>query len=161
MENHAPPKSGLTGLRIIAVLKMAKGLLLLGVGLGVFRLINTDLADLLRRVTAELRIDPENRYVQLALEKAANINPRELRNFGLLSLLFSADLMAEGVGLWLNKAWAKYLVLVATGAFIPFEARASLRHPTWGHLILLAMNGAVVAYIAHLLWRHRKARGRP
>ena len=140
------------------MLKLAKGLLLFGVGLGVFRLINADLADLVRRLTLELRIDPENRYVQILLEKAANVDPRQLRNVGLLSLLFSADLIAEGIGLWLDKAWAKYLVLFATGLFIPFEALACLRRSDWQHWLLLAVNLAVVAYIAHLLWSRRRSR---
>jgi len=150
-----------TGLRIIAALKIAKGVMLLGIGFGVFRLINADLGDLVRQVTAQLRIDPENRYVQLLIEKVANIDPRALRRFGFLSFVFAGDLFAEGIGLWLNKTWAKYLVLVATGVFIPFEADACLRHPSGGKWLLLFLNGAVVVYIARHLWRHRERGARP
>ena len=144
------------GLRVIAILKIAKGLLLLGLGFGIFRLINADLGELARNWAIELRIDPENRYVQFALEKIARVDAHTLRRFGLLSLLFSADLFVEGVGLWLNKTWAKYLVLIATGAFIPIEVNACIRHSTFVHWLLLALNCAVVGYIAHHLWSHRR-----
>ena len=157
MEIRPKRWSGQTGLRVIAVIKIAKGFLLLGIGVGAWRAINADLAEVVRQWTQQLRIDPENRYVQLAIEKVGNIDPRQIRNFGFLSFLFAADLFTEGIGLWLNKTWAKYLVLMATGFFVPYEAETCLRHPNWLHGLLLATNAAVVAIIALHLWHNRKS----
>jgi uncharacterized membrane protein (DUF2068 family) len=143
------------GLQIIAIIKMVKGVLLLGIALGAFRLLNQDVAEFVRKLAVHLRIDPENHVVQLLLEKLTNLQPRDLRRFGFISLFYSADLFAEGIGLWLNQAWAKYLLLVATGLFVPEEALACLRHFTWERLLLLLVNVAVLAYVAQFLWRKR------
>ena len=142
-----------TGLRIIAVIKVAKGLLLTGIGLGFFRSLNHDLGETMRKAAAHLRIDPENRIFRLILEKVTDISPKTLRTYGLISLLFAAELYAEGIGLWLDQAWAKYLVVVATATFIPEELRACFRGFTWEKAGLLVVNLAVLLYVIRLLWR--------
>jgi uncharacterized membrane protein (DUF2068 family) len=149
------------GLQIIAIIKMVKGVLLLVIALGVFRLLNQDVAEFVRKVAVHLRIDPENRVVQLLLEKVTNLQPRDLRKFGFITLFYSADLFAEGIGLWLNQTWAKYLLLVATGLFVPEEAYACLRDFTWERLVLLLVNVAVLAYVAQFLWRKRSPPSAP
>ncbi|HVW20589.1 MAG TPA: DUF2127 domain-containing protein [Opitutaceae bacterium] len=145
-------------LRLIAGVKIAKGLLLVGIGLGALHLINRDLGEVVRNLAVNLRIDPENREVQVLLEKVADLRPHALRNFSLISFLFAADLFAEGIGLWLNKAWAKYLLVLATGFFLPFEVRGCIRLFSWHRLALLLANLAVFAYVVRLIWVHRRER---
>jgi uncharacterized membrane protein (DUF2068 family) len=149
-------KREFAGLRVIAGLKFAKGLLLVGIGFGAMHLINRDLGEEVRDLAANLRIDPENREVQLILEKIANLQPYALRNFSLVSFLFAADMFAEGVGLWLNKTWAKYLLVIATGSFLPYEAYLSIRMPGWNRVLLLLANLAVLIYVVRLMWVSHK-----
>lgn len=137
------------GLRVIAIIKMAKGVLLVVIGCAALHLINRDLGEVVRRISVNLRIDPENREVQLLLERVADIDTRALRRFGMLSFLFATDLFVEGIGLWFNQSWAKYLLLVATGVFLPYEGLACVRHFAWNRLLLLLANLAVFAYVAH------------
>jgi uncharacterized membrane protein (DUF2068 family) len=154
----APPRQKNAGLRVIALIKIGKGLLLTGIGLGFFHSINHDLGETMRKIAYHLRIDPENRMFRLLIEKIADISPKTLRTYGLVSLLFAAELFAEGVGLWLNQAWAKYLVVVATAAFIPEEIRACIAGFRWEKLGILAVNLAVLIYVVILLgWRRRPA----
>lgn len=152
-DSATPPHPKDTGLQLIAIIKMVKGVLLLGIALGVFHMLNRDVAESVRKLAIHLRIDPENHIVQLLLEKLTNLQPRALRNFGFISLFYSADLFAEGVGLWLNQTWAKYLLVIATGLFVPEEAYACVRHFTWERLLLLFLNIAVLAYVAQFLCR--------
>lgn len=149
------------GLQVIAIIKLVKAVLLLILALRVFHMLNADASESVRKLAAHLRIDPENRIVQLILEKLTNLPPRALRNFGLISLFYSAELFAEGVGLWLNQAWAKYLLVVASGLFIPEEAYACVQHFAWERLTLLLVNVAVFAYVAQFLWRQRPPRPEP
>ncbi len=159
MPNHPlPPKGTPPTLRFIAIIKLVKGLLVVAIGLGAFRLINHDLAESARSLTAHLRIDPENHYARRFIEKVAKINPTELRHYGIVSFVFAAELFTEGIGLWLNQMWAKYMVLVGTGFFIPLEAYVCIRTFTWEHLTLFIVNVAVVAYVAWCVRRdHRPA----
>ena len=145
------------GLRIIAAVKLFKGVLLLGIGLGLFALVNSDLDDIAQKLTDRLNIDPENHYARVFLENVANIQPHTLRHFGMWSLIYSTILLTEGIGLWLNLRWAKYLVIVSTGAFVPEEIYLCLHKFNWFKLGVLVLNVAILIYIILLVVRREKA----
>src|SRR5438105_6040167 len=46
-----------------------------------------------------------------------------LRATGFLGLFYSAVLFTEGIGVYLQKRWAEYLMVFATGELIPLEVR--------------------------------------
>jgi uncharacterized membrane protein (DUF2068 family) len=145
------------GLRIIAAVKLFKGVLLLGIGLGLFALVNSDLDEIAQKLTDRLNIDPENHYARVFLENVANLQPHTLRHFGLWSLVYSTVLLTEGIGLWLNLHWAKYLVIVSTGAFVPEEIYLCLHKFGWFRLGMLVLNVAILIYIILLVVRREKA----
>jgi len=70
--------------------------------------------------------------------------------YGLLELV-------EGVGLWLDRLWAEYLTVIATSLIIPVEVYELVRKPTLLKAGGIAVNVAIVAYLAWLL-RRRLAR---
>jgi uncharacterized membrane protein (DUF2068 family) len=144
-------------LRLIAAVKLFKGVLLLGLGLGLFALVNSDLDEVAQKLTERLNIDPENHYVRVFLENVANIQPHTLRHFGMWSLIYSTILLTEGIGLWLNLQWAKYMVIVSTGAFVPEEVYLCLHKFNWFKLGVLALNIAILIYIILLVVRREKA----
>ncbi|HWZ96075.1 MAG TPA: DUF2127 domain-containing protein [Opitutaceae bacterium] len=145
------------GLRVIAAVKLFKGTMLLGISLGLFGLVNRDLAETAQNLTVALNVDPENHYVRLFLQNVANIQPHTLRHFGLWSLVYSAILLTEGIGLWLNLRWAKYLVILSTGAFVPEEVYLCMHRFTWFKFGVLALNIAILLYIIQLVLRREKA----
>jgi uncharacterized membrane protein (DUF2068 family) len=144
------------GLRFIAAVKLFKGVMLLGIGLGLFALVNRDLDEIAQKLTDRLNIDPENHYARLFLENVDNIQPHTLRHFGLWSLVYSAILLTEGTGLWLNLPWAKYMVIVSTGAFVPEEIYMCLHKFGWFKLGVLVLNVAILLYIIQLVLRREK-----
>jgi uncharacterized membrane protein (DUF2068 family) len=91
------------------------------------------------------------------LENVANLQPHTLRHFGLWSLVYSTVLLTEGIGLWLNLHWAKYLVIVSTGAFVPEEIYLCLHKFGWFRLGMLVLNVAILIYIILLVVRREKA----
>jgi uncharacterized membrane protein (DUF2068 family) len=145
------------GLRIVAAVKLFKGVLLLGIGLGLFGLVNRDLAEIAQKLTDRLNIDPENHYVRLFLQNVVNLQPQTLRRVGLWSLVYSSILLLEGTGLWLHKRWAEYLVIVSTGIFVPEEIHACIHKFNWLKLGALGLNLVILVYIIHLVWPRRKA----
>jgi len=153
-----------SGLKLIAVLKIAKALLITGLAVGFFRAIDADLGETLRNLTIRLRIDPENHLIRLLLEKLKLIDPKRFHTFGVLSLLYASELYIEGVGLWFNQAWAKYLVVIATGFFIPEEGYACIQHFSWGRFSILLINIAVLVYVIMVLCQKKqlnRATGEP
>lgn len=146
------------GLRVIAIIKIAKGVLITGIAFGFFSSIDRDLGRTIRTLSYHLRIDPENHFIRLILEKVAKIEPHTLRTFGLVSLLYAAELYIEGIGLWLNQSWAEYMLVIATGFFVPEEAYACFKLFSWERFGLLVVNLILLVYVARVIWRKRMAR---
>ncbi len=55
----------------------------------------------------------------------------------------------EGVGLAMQRRWAEYLTVIATGLAIPYEAYEVVRHITLFKVGALLLNLAVVGYLAY------------
>jgi uncharacterized membrane protein (DUF2068 family) len=64
----------------------------------------------------------------------------------------------EGIALSAGKWWAPWLVVVATGAFLPWEIFGIAAHPGWGRVLLLLVNAAVVVYLLRVVIREHRAR---
>ena len=65
-------------------------------------------------------------------------------------VLRSEPLIAvEGLGLLAGKRWAEWLTVAVTASFIPFELYELLHQPGPGRALTLALNVAVVAYLAY------------
>jgi len=152
-----PGNSSPFGLRLIAGVKLVKGFCLACLSLGVFDLIHKNLTAVAQRWVEALRISPENKYVALILEKAGLIDPAALKKLGVLSALYASVLLIEGFGLWIGAGWAEYMVVISTGLFVPEECLAIADHPTWGRLVLLVANVAILAYVVRIVWgRHEQ-----
>ena len=61
----------------------------------------------------------------------------------------------EGWALARNKRWGAWLVVIATGALLPFEISGLLRHPHLGRALLLLINAAVAIYLLRRALRQR------
>lgn len=140
-------------LRVLAASKIAKGVLLCGLSLGIFNLIDRDLDSVARHIVQLARISPENRYVELGLEKVGVIEPATLRRLGELSALDASISLLEGLGLWFGAIWAEYVVVISSGIFIPQECIALHDRFTWFRLSILAINAVILAYVAYTVWQ--------
>jgi len=150
------------GLRLIAAAKLAKGVALSFLSLGIFDLIHKDLAAVALRFVQIARISPENGYVELILVRLGLIEPATLVRLGAASALYASILLVEGLGLWLGAAWAEYVVVVSSGIFVPEECVALLHRFTWLRLSILIVNGIIFVYVAALVWnRYRLRRPAP
>jgi uncharacterized membrane protein (DUF2068 family) len=144
---------------MIAGAKIAKGVALAFLTLGVFDLIHKDLTAIAQRFVQIARISPENKYVELALEKLGLVEPSTLIRLGELSALYASIELIEGLGLWFGAAWAEYVVVISTGIFVPEECLSMFRRPTWLRLGILVVNAAIFAYTAWIVWnRYRERR---
>jgi uncharacterized membrane protein (DUF2068 family) len=146
------------GLKVIAAAKLAKGVAVAFLSLGVFDLIHRDLGELARRLVHAARISPENRYVALALERLGLIDPAMLVRLGILTALDASIQLVEGFGLWIGAAWAEYLVVISTGIFVPEEFLAMIHNFTWPRVAILVINAVILVYVATLVWRRTRER---
>ena len=145
-------------LRLIAIFKFFKAGLLIALGIGLFRVLHKDLADVLMRWTEALRIDPGSHFVNLALEKAARVSPARVKKLGLGSFLYAGLFLAEGTGLWLRKRWGEWLTVIITGSLVPVEIYEIYRHFSYVKVAVLTINVAVVVYLIYHMRRTDPAR---
>jgi uncharacterized membrane protein (DUF2068 family) len=140
-------------LRLIAVFKLAKGLVLFVAGIGVLRLVHTDLAEVVDTWARELHLDPDGHLNVAALWWAEDLDPRRLGRIGEAMVFYSTLVLTEGVGLLFRQRWAAYLTVVATASFVPLELYEIARRLAVGRVALLVVNLAIVWYLIARLRR--------
>ena len=64
----------------------------------------------------------------------------------------------EGLALRAGRWWAPWLVVIATGALLPWEVIAAVRKPGWLRIGILVVNVAVVAYLLVTVGRAHRSR---
>lgn len=141
---------------LIAAYKVVQALLFASVGVGALRLLHKDAGDVLAQVTTDLRFNPESRFVNFILDEAALLNDPLLRRIGLVAFSYAGVSLVEGIGLFLEKAWAEYLTLVITASFLPWEVFEVLRRLTWVRVALLLANTLVFIYLLILVSTRKK-----
>lgn len=139
------------GLRIIAVYKFCKAVLLLVVGLGVLQLLQPGVAARAQRWVEALASGSDRRALQHVLGWITGSSPQRLELVAIGALLYTVLFTAEGVGLWLAKRWAAYLTVIVTALLVPVEVYALARHVSAPRVATLVVNLAVVAYLIHHL----------
>jgi uncharacterized membrane protein (DUF2068 family) len=132
----------------IGVLKLLKAVLFVSMGFGVIKLLHKDVADVLLRAVTVLGFDPENRIVNVLLEKSALLSPHRLKEISFAIFLYAALDIIEGTGLVLEKVWAEYFTLILTASFLPWELYEIIRHATVLKFVLLLLNLIVFIYLA-------------
>jgi uncharacterized membrane protein (DUF2068 family) len=136
-------------LRLIAIFKFLKAGLLIGVGIGLFRLLHKNVGDVLMHWVEALRLDAGSHFVNLALEKAAHVSPAQVKRLGLGSFLYAGLFLAEGTGLWLRNRWGEWLTVTITGSLVPVEVYEICRHFRYAKVVVLAINVAIVFYLIY------------
>jgi uncharacterized membrane protein (DUF2068 family) len=63
----------------------------------------------------------------------------------------------EGLALRAGRWWAPWLVVIATGALLPWELIRALRRPGWLRVAVLVINAAVVVYLLRTVAREHRA----
>jgi uncharacterized membrane protein (DUF2068 family) len=152
------PKRHNRWLVLISVFKLAQAALFVTIGVGALRLVHKDLGDLLLRLAHHLHFGPESRFVDFVLDRASIVTDRLLRRFSLAVFCYAALGLAEGIGLYLEKAWGEYLTLGITASFLPWEIFEVMRKLTWIRSSLLLINALVFIYLLKLVAERQRSK---
>lgn len=147
------------GLLLIALYKFANAALFLAVGVGAHHLLHKDLSETVLHFVRHLRFNPESRLVDLLLERVSLITDPMIRRVEVAAFAYGALGTAEGVGLYLEKAWGEILTLALTASFLPLECLELIHRQTWIRASLFTINLAVLLYLAIVILGERRKRG--
>ena len=143
---------------LIAAYKFFQALLFIAIGAGARHFLHRDLADDLAMLAEHLRFNPESRLVNFVLDKASLLNDPVLRRIGAIAFSYAALCLAEGIGLYLEKAWGEILTLAITASFLPWEVYEIFRRLTWVRMGLLTINILVLFYLSRVVIEEMKRR---
>jgi uncharacterized membrane protein (DUF2068 family) len=144
-----------TGLILIGLFKLAKGIGLLAIAIGLLHLLHRDIEATVTHWVDVFRVDPGNRYIHEAMEKVFRVTPKQLKELSAGTFLYSAIFLTEGVGLLRRKHWAEYMTVISTALFIPLECYELWRRLTWTRGAVLAINVLIVFYLVNGLRKHK------
>ena len=143
-----------TGLAVIAVFKLMKGVLLILVGLGLLKLVHSEIATLFSLLIEALHLNADSRLIHALVLKVDALQPNSVLLAGLVSLAYAVMLLVEGIGLWLEFAWAAYLTVVSTSLLLPFELYEVIEQVSMLRVGVLLLNLVIVLYLISQLRQH-------
>jgi len=147
-----PPQSrrkgkGAAGLYGIIAIKLAKSLLLFGIAVGIYSLMDKDLSLQFERFLRWVRVDPEHQFFADLGDWLQTITPASIRWFASGTLIYGCLLFVESVGLMLRASWAMWLAIGETAFFIPIEVYHLARDFSLAVTLILAVNSGIVWYL--------------
>jgi len=140
-------------LRLIALFKLAKALLLVALGIGALHLMHEDVTSVAAEWAHRMNLDSQHRHIEAWLARLSSVDRRTLASVAVGSFLYAGLLLTEGIGLWLQRRWAEYFTIVMTASFIPLETYELLRRFTPVRLSVVVLNVTIVGYLA---WHVRR-----
>jgi uncharacterized membrane protein (DUF2068 family) len=137
-------------------LPRSKGIALLAAGIGALNLLHRGVAAIIEHWVNIFRVDPQNHYINLLLEKLSIVDDRRLKELSIGTFVYSAISFTEGIGLSLRKPWAEYLTIIITSSLLPLEIYEIAKHVSTGRISALLINLAIVAYLVRELRTSKK-----
>ena len=136
------PNKPTFGLRLIAVIEAVKGVLGLGLALGLLCFPRT----------SAIRWLGESMHLEQLFS---------LQTWMLLAFAYAALRFIEAYGLWLARQWGEWIALLSAAIYIPFIAKAMIVHgPSLWNVALLILNLAFVSYLGLVIVKTRRKRSR-
>lgn len=140
-------------LRLIALFKLVKSLLLLAAALALLKLLAPGAAAGFAEWAARLPLAVERRVAVRVLESLLAHGPGRVHLAAVVAFAFAGLEAAEGAGLWFGRHWAEYLTIGATACGLPVEVWELAHRPTLLAAAALMANALILGY---LIWRVRQ-----
>jgi uncharacterized membrane protein (DUF2068 family) len=149
----APPRR-IDGLRLIALFKFAKALVLISTSYGVHKLLDPALVEKIRHWSASLAEPVDQHLILRALTWVEALGTDKLHLVIAVGIAYTVVVLVEGTGLWLRRAWAEWVTVLVTCSLIPFELWELFMRPPGRRLavfVTLALNLLIAGYLIYLL----------
>jgi uncharacterized membrane protein (DUF2068 family) len=135
-------------LKTIAVFEISKGATVLIAGFGVLSLLNNEVQNKFEQFVGRLNYNPHGKIT--ASIYAAITHPQDsfLILLASFAVLYSSLRFVEGYGLWHEANWAKWIGLISSLIYLPYEIYDLVGHPGIIPVIFIVIN-LIVIYILY------------
>jgi uncharacterized membrane protein (DUF2068 family) len=151
------PKRSRWFIRLIALERLVRGVVLIVAGAYLLTHLGSDFGRIADRAMRAVELDPRRPFFHRIITKLHRLHAGTLVITGIAATLYGALELVEGIGLWLDKPWAEYLTVIATSLLIPLELFELARKPSLFKAVGIAVNLAIVAYLAVRLRRRTRS----
>jgi uncharacterized membrane protein (DUF2068 family) len=150
-------------IRLITFERFAKATILIVGGIALLVIgAKTNLHQATQDLQDQLNLSPGRGWwghvYETVVTRFGNLSRTREAEVAVGAMLYGVLEALEGVGLLMRRRWAEYLVLIATGVFLPLEVVEIVSKPTVFKVGAFAVNVAIVVY---LVWRKRLFLERP
>jgi len=155
---YSPMSNQSRYLKAIALWKLAKGAMLMAFGLSLLFLdIRQDwYVAVIEWIDAELMLPARTLassplFATLLRRLEEFLINTNLQTTGILALIYATVLGVEGVGVYWEKRWAEWLMVLATASLIPIEWYHLFHRFTWFKIGVIIVNSLIVWYLYRTL----------
>ncbi len=150
----APHGTHVQGLRAVALVEAAKGVLALAVAFALIALLrkDLDLQEYALHFLGVIHIAPDRRIAGALLDAAGKVMDWNWVTIAGITLVYSSLRFVEAYGLWRVRIWAEWLAIISGSIYIPMEVYELIERATPVRWTLLFINILVVLYIAWVRW---------
>src|SRR6266566_2867766 len=145
-------------LRLIALERSVRSLLLLAAGVYLLAHLGSDFGRIADHLMRDLELDPRRPFLHRLIGRLHRLHVRTLLVTGIAAIGYGLLELVEGVGLWLDQLWAEYLTVIATSLLLPFELYELAIHPSVWKAGGTLVNVLIVLYLASALRRRLATR---
>jgi len=141
----------------IIVIKLLKGLMLVGAALIAWALSDNVLPEEFGKMITWLHLDPANEFFRNIGKQLSKVTENDALVFAGLTLFYSLFSLVEGVGLIFRLSWCGWLAICESIFFIPIEVNSLVKRFSVQIITILLINVVIVWYLLknrHRLFHH-------
>jgi uncharacterized membrane protein (DUF2068 family) len=132
------------GVRLIIIWKAVKATFLVAIAIVAFVFHNADLHQVGVDIVEWLGLDPASPHLEHTLAKLIGVTPLRV---GVGACAYAVLLYVEAWGLHRRRVWAEWLTVIVTASLIPFEVYYLVTAASFGKVLALIANIAIVIYL--------------
>jgi len=142
-------------LPLLAVERVLRAVILIGVGLILLTHVHADWVDTGRRFAERVGLDPSRNETGKLITRLAGFGPQQAARDGIIAVVYGLLEAVEGYGLFRRRPWAEYLTVISTALLLIPEIQELLKRPTDLKIVGLVLNIVIVSYLIVRLLRRR------
>jgi uncharacterized membrane protein (DUF2068 family) len=146
------------GIRTVAAIEAAKGLVVLLAGFGLFSLLHRDVQQFAETLVRHAHLNPASHTPHVFIDYAGRLNDARLQQLAAAALAYSVVRLVEAYGLWFERMWGEGLAAASGAIYLPFELRELIHRPSVLSACLLLVNLGVVLFMVYSLRRRMASR---
>jgi uncharacterized membrane protein (DUF2068 family) len=125
MTGAADPPRSRRVLRLTALERIARGVLLFAAGAYLLFHLRRNFGRLAERVMRAIELDPRRPFFHRIVDYLHRLHASRLRIAAIVAIGCGVLELVESTGLWLDQLWAEYLTVIATSLLLPSSSTSS------------------------------------